>query len=187
MNDSTTAMTDSARSLVDYQLSMANDLFQHTAETLGQLAELNLQASRVNFEDAAETARHLAHTGSPQEALQVLMNQVQPNAEKMFSFSQHLMTVMTNIQTEMTKAIDLQMAEMSRKSIDLIDDISKAAPQNSGPMVDAMKTAIQGAMVGYAQLSNSTRAMNKAVDDNREQVISQIAKAASEKPKKARR
>lgn len=187
MNASTTAFPDGARSLLDYQLTMANDMFQHTAETLGQLAELNLQASRVNFEDAAETARQLAHTGSPQEAMQYLMNQVQPNAEKMFSFGQHLMTMMSNIQTELTQALDLQMAEVSRKSIELIDDISKSAPQNSGPMVDAMKTAIQGALVGYEQLSNSTRAMSQAVESNRDKMVGQLAKAAAEKPKKSRR
>ena len=42
MNNTTMAFTDGARSLLDYQLSMANDLFQHTAQTLGQLSELNL-------------------------------------------------------------------------------------------------------------------------------------------------
>lgn len=187
MNTSTSAFAESARSLLDYQLTMANDMFQHTAETLGQLAELNLQASRVNFEDAAETARHLARSGSPQEALQFLMNQVQLNAEKMFSFGQHLTTVMSNIQSELKQAIDLQMAEMNRKSLELIDDIAKASPQNSGPMVDAMKSAIQGAMVGYEQLSNSTSAMNKAVEDNRDKMVGQFAKAAADTPKKPRR
>lgn len=187
MNASTNAFSDGARSLLDYQLNMANAMFQHTAETLSQLAELNLQASRVNFEDAADTARQLAHTGSPQEAVQYLMSQVQPNAEKVFSFGQHLMSVMTNIQTELAQALDLQMAEVSRKSMELIDEISKNSPQHSGPMVDAMKSAIQGAMVGYEQLSNSARVMNKAVEDNRDQMVGQIAKAAAEKPKKSRR
>ncbi len=111
MNAATTTFSDGAKSLLDYQLTAANDLFQHTAETLAQLAELNLQASRVNFEEATETARQLAHAGSPQEAMQCLMARVQPNAEKMFSFTQHLMKTMTGIQSEMTQAIDLQIAD----------------------------------------------------------------------------
>lgn len=116
MNAATTTFTDGAKSLLDYQLNAANDLFQHTAETLSQLAELNLQASRVNFEDATETARQVARARSPQEAVQAVMARVQPNAERMFSFTQHLMTTMTRIQSEMTQAIDLQITDKTPRA-----------------------------------------------------------------------
>ena len=166
MTPSTEKFAQMSKSLLDQQLATTNHFFQHSAEQIGQLAEMNLQATRMHFEDAADAARELIDAKSPQEALELMMRHVQPNAEKLFSLSQHLMLMMANTQAELNKVMDEHMAEISRKSLEIIDDLSQQAPESSAPTIAAMKSAIQGAQTSYEQMTRSARAAAQVMDDH---------------------
>lgn len=166
MTNSTEKFAEMSKSMLDQQLATTHHLLQHTADQIGQIAEMNLQATRMNFEDAADAARELIDAQSPQEALQLMMQHVQPNAEKLFSLSQHLMMMMANTQAELNKVMDEHIGEISRKSLEIIDDLGKQAPEGSAPAIAAMKSAIQGAQTGYEQMTRSARAAAQAMDDN---------------------
>lgn len=165
MYENNEKLSEMSKALMDHQLTMTNHVLQHSAEKISQLAELNLQATRLNVEDVASLAREIIDAKSPQEALQLMMLHLQPNAEKFFSLSQQLIMMMANTQSELNKLMDEHMADISKKSMDLIDDLGKQSPPGSAAAIAAMKTAILSAQTGYEQATRSARAAAQVIDD----------------------
>ena len=158
-------LNDLTRSFIDQQLTLTNRLYQQASEKIGQLTELNLQAGRLHAEEAAEAARELIEAGSPQQALEQMVRHAQPNAEKIFSVSQHLMMMMANAQAELNQIIDAHVAQVSRTSLEMLDKLGEQAPEGSAPAIDAIKNAIAGTEAAYLKATQSARAAAEAFDD----------------------
>ena len=117
MTTGTDKFSEMRKTVLDQQLATAHQFFQLAVGQFGQLAEMNLQATRMGFEDAASAAREMIDAESPQEALQLMALHMQPNAEKFYSLSQHLMMMITNTQTEINKVMDEHIAEIGRAHV----------------------------------------------------------------------
>jgi phasin family protein len=161
------------------QLALLTALTGKAFESVEKVIELNMNVAKAALEESTSNARQLLAAKDPQEFIALSASQVQPNAEKATSYGREVMTIVSGLQAEVTKAAESQIGEHSRKIASLVDEVSKTAPAGSENVVAFMKTAIANANAGYEQLTKSTKQAVEAMGANMNNAAAQVSQAAS--------
>jgi phasin family protein len=161
------------------QLALLTALTGKAFESVEKVIELNMNVAKAALEESTDKARQLLAAKDPQEFIALTTSQVQPTAEKATSYGREVMTIVSGLQAEVTKAAENQMGEQSRKLASLVDEVSKSAPAGSENVVAFMKTAIANANAGYEQLTKSTKQAVEAMGANMNNAATQMTQAAS--------
>jgi phasin family protein len=161
------------------QLALLTALTGKAFESVEKVIELNMNVAKAALEESTSNARQLLAAKDPQEFIALSASQVQPNAEKATSYGREVMTIVSGLQAEVTKAAESQIGEHSRKIASLVDEVSKTAPAGSENVVAFMKTAIANANAGYEQLTKSTKQAVEAMGANMNNAAAQMSQVAS--------
>jgi phasin family protein len=173
--------SNATKANVEAQLALWADLTSKTFESVEKLVDLNTNAFKSSFEESTAAAKQLLAAKDPQEFFTLTASHAQPNAEKALAYGRHLVTIASATQAEFTKAAEEQIAENSRKVVNLIDEVTKHAPAGSETVVAFVKSAIGNASAGYEQFSKSTKQAVDALETNLNSATQQFVQAA-EKP-----
>ncbi len=165
------------------QLSLITALTNKAFEGVEKVLDLNLNVAKTSMEESNAAAKQLLAAKDAQEWLSLAAAQAQPNAEKALAYGRHLASIASGVQAEFTKAAEAQIAETSRKVLELVEEVSKNAPAGSENAVAIFKTAIGNANAGYEQLSKSTKQAVETLEANLNTAVTQFAQPA---PKAAR-
>jgi phasin family protein len=161
------------------QLALLTALTGKAFESVEKVIELNMSVAKAALEESTSNARQLLAAKDPQEFIALSASQVQPNAEKATSYGREVMTIVSGLQAEVSKAAESQISEHSRKLASLVDEVSKTAPAGSENVVAFMKTAIANANTGYEQLTKSTKQAVETMGANMNNAAAQVSQAAS--------
>jgi phasin family protein len=164
---------------IESQLALLTTLTGKAFETVEKVVELNMNVAKAALEESTSNARQLLAAKDPQEFIALSTGQVQPNAEKAASYGRDVMTIVSGLQAEVSKAAESQIGEHSRKFASLVEEVSKSAPAGSENVVAFMKTAIANANAGYEQLTKSTKQAVEAMGANMNTAAAQMSQAAS--------
>ena len=161
------------------QIALLTALTGKAFESVEKVIELNMNVAKAALEEGTSNARQLLTAKDPQEFLALSASQVQPSAEKATSYGREVLTIVSGLQAEVSKAAESQIGEHSRKFASLVDEVSKTAPAGSENVVAYMKTAIANANAGYEQLTKSTKQAVEAMGANMNTAAAQMSQAAS--------
>ena len=164
---------------LEAQFALMSALTSKTFEGVEKLVGLNISIAKSALEDSSATARQLLGAKDAQEFFSVSAQQAQPHAEKALSYSRQLATIAADTGAEFSKAAESQIAEVNRKVISLVDEVTKNAPAGSEAYVSAIKTAISNANAGYEQFSKTTKQAREAMESNVNNAVSQFTQAAN--------
>jgi len=164
---------------IEAQLSLLSTLTSKTFEGVEKMVELNLDAAKASLENSSVAARQLLGAKDPQEWLSLAAAQAQPNAEKALAYGRSLASIATGVQTEFSKAAEAQIAETSRKLLELVEEVTKNAPAGSENAVALLKSAIGNANAGYEQLSKTTKQAVETLEANLNNAVSQFSQPAA--------
>ena len=167
------------RTTLESQLALLTALTGKAFESVEKVIELNMTVAKAALEGSTSNARQLLAAKDPQEFIALSTSQVQPNAEKATAYGREVMTIVSGLQAEVTKAAESQIGEHSRKFASLVDEVSKSAPAGSENVVAFMRTAIANANAGYEQLSKSTKQAVETMGANINTAAAQVSQAAS--------
>ena len=167
------------RANFEAQLALLTALTGKTFESVEKVIELNMTVAKAALEESTGNVRQLLAAKDPQEFLALSTSQAQPNVEKAASYGREVMTIMSGLQAEVSKAAESQIGEHSRKFASLVDEVSKSAPAGSENVVAFMRTAIANANAGYEQLSKSTKQAVETMGANINNAAAQVSQAAS--------
>lgn len=148
-------------------------------ESVEKVIELNMSVAKAALEESTSNARQLLAAKDPQEFIALSASQVQPTAEKATTYGREVMSIVSGLQAEVSKAAESQIGEQSRKLASLVDEVSKTAPAGSENVVAFMKTAIANANAGYEQLTKSTKQAVETMGANMNNAAAQVSQAAS--------
>lgn len=165
------------------QLSLISALTNKAFEGVEKIVDLNLNVAKASLEESNAAAKQFLAAKDAQEWLSVAAAQAQPNAEKALAYGRHLASIASGVQAEFTKAAEAQIAETSRKVLELVEEVSKNAPAGSENAVAMLKTAIGNANAGYEQLTKTTKQAVETIEANLNNAVGQFTQAA---PKAAR-
>ncbi|HVL74768.1 MAG TPA: phasin family protein [Noviherbaspirillum sp.] len=171
-----------SKASLEAQLALLSSLTSKTFESVEKVVELNLEAARASLEESAANARQLLAAKDAQEWMSLAAAQAQPNAEKALSYGRHLASIASGVQAEFHKAAEAQVAESSRKLLELVEEVTKNAPGGSENAVALLKSAIGNASAGYEQMTKSTKQAVETLEANLNNAVTQftqpVAKAA---------
>ncbi|SNT15259.1 phasin family protein [Noviherbaspirillum humi] len=172
-----------AKANFEAQLSALTALTTKAFEGVEKIVDLNLNAAKASLEDSAVTSRQLLASKDPQEFFSLFVAQFQPTAAKTIAYNRHFATIAAGLQADLTKATEEQIAETSRKVSDLVEDISKNAPQGSknlfgGDLFGGIKTSLGTLTAGYEQFSKTSKQAAEVIEANFNNAVNQFTQAA---------
>lgn len=152
----------SGKAGVDTLLAFANAQFA----AFEKFAELNLNAAKATFEEAAGHVKALAEAKDPQEYAKLNTAFAQPAMDKAVSYGKHVYDIAAQTQASMGKIVEAQAAEANKAFTTLLDTVSKNAPAGSDPVVTAMKTALAAVNGAYDNISKAAKQAAEVVEVN---------------------
>lgn len=171
------------------QLAVINALTSKTFESVEKLIDLNLSVAKSSLEESNAAVKQILNAKDAQEWLSLSTAHLQPSAEKAFAYGRQLVDIASGVQAEITKTAETQVAENSRKLIELVEDMTKNAPPGSENAVTFLKSLVGNVNLGYEQLSKTGKQAVETLEANLNAAVSQfvqpaVAKAASRASKK---
>ena len=179
----------SAASKANFEANLAlfNTLSSKAFEGVEKIIDLNLNVAKASLEESNAAAKQLLSAKDPQEFFAFSAAQAQPTAEKALAYGRHLASIASDVQAEFTKAAEAQIADASRKALELVEELTKNAPAGSEQAVALLKSAIGNANAGYEQLTKTTKQAVEAIEANLNNAVGQFAQPAAAKAGKARK
>ncbi|WP_296949052.1 phasin family protein [uncultured Massilia sp.] len=169
--------SNATKANLESQFALMSALTTKTFEGVEKLVGLNLSTAKSALEDSSANARQLLGAKDAQEFFALSAQQAQPTAEKALSYGRQLASIAADTGAEFSKAAESQIAEVNRKVISLVDEVTKNAPAGSETYVSALKTAITNANAGYEQFSKTSKQAVEAIESNLNAAMSQFGQA----------
>ena len=169
--------SNATKANLESQFALLSTLTSKTFEGIEKLVNLNIATAKSTIENSSATARQLLAAKDAQEFFALSTSQAQPNAEKAQSYSRQVASIVSDTGAEFSRAAEGQLAEVNRKVISLVDEVTKNAPAGSEAYVSAFKTAISNANAGYEQFSKTSKQAREAIESNVNAAVSQFATA----------
>jgi phasin family protein len=164
---------------------MLTNLTTKTFEGVSQVVDLNFNVAKKSLEESTAAAKQMMSIKDPQEFMALAAAHAQPSAEKALAYGRHLITIASGLQSEFTKAAEQQITETSRKSLELVEELTKHAPAGAENAVAILKSAISNANAGYEQLSKTTKQAAEVMEANLTSAVNQFTQpVAKARPKK---
>lgn len=161
------------------QLALLSSLTSKTFESVEKVLELNLDVAKSSLEESSAAARQLLSAKDPQEWMSLAAAQAQPNAEKALAYGRNLASIASGVQAELNKAAEAQIAETSRKMLELVEEVTKNAPAGSENAVALLKSAIGNANAGYEQITKTTKQAVETLEANLNSAVTQFTQPAA--------
>lgn len=176
-----------SKASIEANLALLSSLSSKAFDGFEKLFDLNMNAFKSSLDDSTNAAKQLLAAKDPQEFISLAAAQAQPNMEKAIAYSRHLSTIASGVQADFSKAAEAQIAEASRKVLELVEELSKNAPAGSENAVAMLKSAIGNASAGYEQFSKSTKQAVEVMETNLNNAVSQFTPPAAKAAKAAKK
>ena len=126
-----------------------------TAETAEQLFELNIKTVKAASGDAVKQIKALAGAKDIQELTALQTSFAQANAEKVAGYSRAIYGWATEAQSEVSKLVETQIAEINKSFSAALDKVAKSAPSGSEFAFAAVKSAMTTANQAFDALTKA--------------------------------
>lgn len=172
---------------LENQLALLASLTSKTFESVEKMVDLQLNTVRTSLEESSIAAKQLLSVKDAQEWLALATAQAQPNAEKALAYGRHLVNIASDVQAEFNKAAEAQIAEASRKVLEMFDEATKNAPPGSENAIALVKSAIGNANAGYEQFSKTAKQAVETLETNLNNATSQFTQPAAKASRAAKK
>jgi phasin family protein len=153
MNIAIDQLSKATKSQAEAQLHAMSTIAEKAMHVVTELAELNVATVKASLEDSSAIASEIMSAKDPQAAMIIVQSQAQPAAEKAASYGRHLAAIASKAQAELGKVAQERVAETTAHFNALVNDLGKAAPAGSEPMVDMFKTNVATFNAMFEQFS----------------------------------
>jgi phasin family protein len=130
-------------------------------EGVEKLVELNVTASKLALQEAAESTQSILGVKDAQELLAMQAALFQPLAEKTAAYSRHLYDITAATSAEFGKTFEGQVSDAQKKFLAVVDNAAKNAPAGSETAVAVFKSAVAA---GSNALESVQKAVKQATD-----------------------
>lgn len=169
------------RAGVESQIALYMALTSKVFEGMEKLVHLNIAAVRASVDESSEAARQMLAAKDPQEFLTVFNAQARPNIGKALAYGNHLVSIASSTQAEVSRTTEKQLAETRRKVGDMVENAADKTPAGAEGMVAIVRSALDTAAASYEQLNTSTRQAVEAMESNLTAAANTFAKPSGQK------
>lgn len=143
---------------VESLLSVANAALS-AAE---RIVALNMDTTRNAIGDSFDAAKSIIGATDAQTAFAAQQAMVQPAIEKATAYSKSLYDISNDVQQQVSKLFETQVAEFQKASTEAMSQLTKNAPAGSEAIVKAMQDAFAKATTAFGTASAMTKQFTDA-------------------------
>ena len=156
-------------------------------EGVEKLVELNMQVAKAAMAEAADNTRAMMNVKDAQELLALQAALLQPSAEKAAAYNRHLYDIAAATNAEVTKAAEVQFADLQKKFATAVDTAVKNAPAGTEGAVSLVKSAVTAANNAFESVQKAAKQAADIAEANFNAVTNTAVKATQTATKASRR
>ena len=127
------------KSHLEAQFSFLADMSKKMFDGVQRIGQLNVQVAQTVMEEAINSTHQLIESNTPTEYLSLAASQVQPIAEKIRSYQQHLSNFGAGVQVELSKTAEQHVPETSRTAAAVAEEVVRHAEEETDKVTQRQK------------------------------------------------
>lgn len=131
------------KSHLNAQFSFMSDLSRKMFDGVQRIGQLNVQVAQTMMEEAISSAHQLIESNTTTEYLSIAAAQVQPVAEKVRAYQQHLSNISAGVQAELSKTAEQHVPETSRTAAAVAEEVVRRNAEESDKVTQRQKAAFE--------------------------------------------
>jgi phasin family protein len=124
-----------------------------------------MQAARDMLDDQTALSREFVDSAGPQDFLATAAGQAHPNFERLATYGRQMTEIANELRTEIGKIVQNEVSFANGYGATTMKDLFRQTPFAAAPVSEWMKTALDAANAGYAQLIGTAAQMSKELGD----------------------
>lgn len=145
-----------------------------------KLVDLNLKVMRATIDEATQVSHQAIGVKDAQEALSFSSAMVQPSAEKAMAYGKHVYDIVAQVQSEIAKLSEGQLAEAQKRVAEAVEQFSRNAPVGSESAVAMLKSSLAQVNQAYDSMSKAAKQAADVAEKNLNAAATATFKAATE-------
>lgn len=171
------------------QLISANNAavahFQSVANTalaaVESLAALNLGFARESLENASKHSQDVLSIKTPQEAAALQAQSIQPNAEKLVTYTRSVYEISSGAAQEIADLVKGQFEGMNKAAQEAASNLAKSSPFGSDIILAAVKQGVDAGNTAYSTLDKASKQAADFAKSNLDKISTAAVKATKTK------
>lgn len=161
---------------VETAFTLATKAFDGVEKTV----ELNLQAAKALLGEAANHAQAVLSAKDAQELLALQAGLLQPAAQKTAAYSHHVYDIAAATNTEVSKIVEAQLAELQQNFLAAVDTAFKNAPAGSENALALVKSSVAAASNAFEEVQKAAKQAAEVAEANFKLVTTSATGAAQQ-------
>ena len=125
------------------QFSFLADMSQKMFDTAQRINELNVQVAKTVMDESLQATQQVMTAQDPLEALSIATGQVQPTAEKIRAYQQHLTHIAAGAQVELTRAAESRVPEATRTAAAVADEVTRRVSEETQKATERQRAMME--------------------------------------------
>ncbi len=148
----TPAVQDHMKSQFAFLTEMSQKLF----DSAQKINELNMQVAKTVMDESLQSTQQMLAAENTMEAISIASGQMQPTAEKVRAYQQHLASIAAGTQVEITKAAESCVPETTRTATAVADEVTRRVTEETQKATERQKAMMEKMTNPPARNSAST-------------------------------
>lgn len=132
----------SARDHMQSQFNLMSEMSRQLFGSMQRINDLNIQVAQSFLQESLDNTREVITSNDPYEALSIAAGQVQPVAEKIRAYQQHLTDIAARTQVELSRTAERCVPETSRTAAAVADEVARMASEATQQATQRQKATI---------------------------------------------
>jgi len=145
-----------------------------------KLVDLNLKVMKATMEEATQVSHQAIGIKDAQDALSLSSSVVQPSAEKAMAYGKHVYDIVAQVQSEIAKLSEGQLAETQKRVAEAVEQFSRNAPVGSESAVAMLKSSLAQVNQAYDSMTKAAKQAADVAEKNLSAAANATFKAASD-------
>lgn len=138
-----TSSTPAAKSHMQAQLSLFNDISKRLFSSAQKINELNIQVAQTIMEESVKSSHELLAAEDATDFISIAASQAQPGAEKVRAYQQHLTNIAAGTQVELAKAAEEHIPETTRTAAALAEEVARKSNEETEKVTQRQKAVME--------------------------------------------
>jgi len=137
------SVTPAVRTHLDSQTAYINDLTKTMANTFQNICQANLQLGQTLLEETMTAGQRMLTTERGTDALGAAAARVQPAADKLLAYQQHLSRLAADAQVELARVTERHAPTTSRSAQNLAEEVQRDAVETTSQHMRQQEDALK--------------------------------------------
>lgn len=129
------------KSHLDAQFSFMADLSKKMFDGIQRVGQLNVQVAQTVMEEAINSTHQLIESNTATDYLSIAASQMQPAAEKVRAYQQHLTNISAGVQVELSRTAEQHVPEATRTAAAVAEEVVRRGVEETDKVIQRQRAA----------------------------------------------